>query len=92
MQLAPSQIRWWVRLRFWHDAEPRSTDRIDAEVVNARVTRDHQALPIGPLRWINGNGGTRAIVAVGSVNGEQRRVEVASLPGGNASKLKNEVL
>ena len=36
-------------------------------------------LPIGPMRWIDAEDGKRTAIAVGSVAGKQRKVEVVSL-------------
>ncbi len=37
-----------------------------------------QALPIGPLRWVNRKDGTGIAVAVGTVDRKQRKKEIAT--------------
>ncbi|KAF7536407.1 hypothetical protein G7054_g4546 [Neopestalotiopsis clavispora] len=40
---------------------------------------EFKELPMGPMRWIEQQDGTRTAVAVGTVNKEQRKVEVVAL-------------
>ena len=45
--------------------------------------------PQGPLMWVNGEGQDQVVVAVGSVNGQQRRDPVATLHARAIEKFTN---
>lgn len=44
-----------------------------------RKDGESSELPIGPMRWVNGEDGGRIGVAVGKVNGQRKRDEVLKL-------------
>lgn len=45
--------------------------------------------PQGPMMWVNGEGQDQVAVAVGSLNGKQRREPVATLHARSMEKMTN---
>ena len=61
--------------------DPRMAPNLDKKLSDVLqwAPSSEKSLPPGPLHWVNGHDGSKTAVAIGAVNGENRRVEFATI-------------